>query len=66
MAKTTISAETTNYKGYLVRIWRNDAEAPWRASAKDTTTGEQHHFAQLENLFSFLREEINKHHKTKQ
>jgi hypothetical protein len=48
---------TKNYKGYLVRIWRSSSQAPWRASARDTMSGEQHHFANLEKLLLFLREE---------
>jgi hypothetical protein len=51
------SIPTKNYKGYLVRVWRSDSQAPWRASAQDTMSGEQHHFANLENLLLFLREE---------
>lgn len=66
MLETGIFTETTNYKGYLVRIWRSSSHSPWRASTRNTNTGEQHQFATLEALFLFLREETTDHHEAKQ
>lgn len=57
MSKKRHSANAANYKGYLVRIWRSSARAPWRAFAHDTLTGKEHHFAKLEKLLLFLRDE---------
>jgi len=57
--ETGSSAESNNYKGYLVRIWRSSSRSPWRVSIRDTQTGKQHHFAQLEALYSFLGEETS-------
>ena len=61
MLETGTSAESNNYRGYLVRIWRSSAQSPWRASIRDTHTGEQRHFAQLEALYCFLDEETTDH-----
>jgi hypothetical protein len=47
-----------DYLAYLLRLWRvNAAAGAWRASLEDPHTGEQHVFAGLEALFSFLEEE---------
>lgn len=66
MLETGIFTETSNYKGYLVRIWRSSSQSPWRASTRNTKTGEQHQYSSLENLFLFLSEETTNLHKTKQ
>lgn len=65
MLEASISTEAMNYKGYLVRIWRSSAQSPWRASTRNTKTGEMHQFSSLETLFLFLREETTDHQETK-
>lgn len=59
MSEKTFATPVGDYRAFLVRLWRNDPETPWRASAKDTQTGEQHYFASPENLFRFLHKETN-------
>ncbi len=51
------SKEQRDYLSYLLRLWRaGDGKRPmWRASLKSTHTGEQAGFANLEDLFHFLR-----------
>jgi hypothetical protein len=44
---------------YLVRLWRDSAQEPWRASAKQVGTGREYHFASLEKLFLFLHQETS-------
>ena len=44
---------------YLVRLWRDSTEEPWRASAKQVGTGREFHFASPEKLFLFLHEQTN-------
>jgi hypothetical protein len=46
---------TTTYIAYLVRMWQEDEEIPWRASAQSARTGEKFYFSDLESLFLFLR-----------
>ena len=41
---------------YLVRLWRDGPNEPWRASAKQVVDGRELHFASLEKLFLFLHE----------
>jgi hypothetical protein len=43
------------YTAYLVRLWQENEEIPWRASAQSARTGEKLFFADLESLFIFLR-----------
>lgn len=46
-----------HYTAYLVRLWQEGAHAPWRASAQSASSGEKIMFANLEDLFTFLREQ---------
>lgn len=46
------------YQAYLVRLWQDGPDAPWRALARDAETGDEQRFATLEQLFLFL------HHRT--
>ena len=43
-----------DYRSYLVRLWREETTPRWRASVRSILTGEERHFAQLEQLFVFL------------
>ena len=44
----------TNYTAYLVRLWQDSQQGPWRASAQSVHTGERVLFASLAELFAFL------------
>lgn len=43
-----------HYRAYLVRLWRDDVQEPWRASAQSVQSGELIRFATLHELFAFL------------
>jgi hypothetical protein len=43
-----------DYQAYLLRLWREGTQTPWRASLQSTSSEEMHHFATLEALFAFL------------
>jgi hypothetical protein len=47
-----------DYVSYLLRVWRSNGEGPsaWRASLENPHTGERMGFADMEGLFSFLRQ----------
>lgn len=47
---------STNYYAFLLRLWREEEQMPWRASLEDPHTGEKVHFAELEKLVAFLRQ----------
>jgi hypothetical protein len=44
-----------NYYAGLLRLWREGAGCPWRASLQDAESGERLGFADLEQLFAYLQ-----------
>jgi hypothetical protein len=42
------------YRAYLVRLWQESADGPWRALTSDAQTYEQCSFDTVEQLFLFL------------
>lgn len=52
---TTTSLDlSADYVAYLLRLWRDSAGSPWRASVQSVQTGEKILFADLDALFTFL------------
>ena len=49
-----------NYCSYLLRLWRENEAAPWRASLEDAHTGKRRNFARLQDLFKALEEETGR------
>jgi hypothetical protein len=49
--------ESYEYHAYLLRLWREEKVALWRASLENTHTGERRNFASLEKLLSFIEEQ---------
>lgn len=45
----------TNYCAYLVRLWQDNPNDGWRASAQSAQSGETVRFADLAQLFAFLQ-----------
>lgn len=43
-----------HYQAYVLRIWREHAHAPWRASLQLTSGGERAGFADIEELAAYL------------
>ena len=43
-----------DYQAYLLRLWREGTQTPWRASLQSTSTEAMYHFATVEALFAFL------------
>ncbi len=54
MAETQRSQPSAGYQAYLVRLWQESPQGPWRALVKDARTGDEVRFATLEPLFLFL------------
>jgi len=46
----------TDYRSYLLRLWRAHADAPWRFSLEDTLTHEVRTFTEIETLSIHLRD----------
>jgi hypothetical protein len=49
----------THYHAYLLRLWQETEQSPWRLSLQTAATGEQHCFADLNELLNFLSELID-------
>lgn len=44
------------YIAYLLRLWQDNSEAPWRAMLQNSNTGEKINFASVEALHAYLSE----------
>ena len=53
-----MSQQQSVHLSYLLRLWaaRADDETVWRASLESALTGQRHGFANLDDLFDFLRQ----------
>lgn len=51
----TFCKSSAVYHSYLVRLWQDDAQSPWRVVTQSVQTGETFHFADLTSLFIFLQ-----------
>ncbi|MBK8987728.1 MAG: hypothetical protein IPM39_16915 [Chloroflexi bacterium] len=49
---------TADYLAYMLRFWREEPDAPWRATAENPHTGEKRSFAAPEQLWIFLQEKL--------
>ena len=45
-----------DYHAYLLRLWREGAQKPWRAELVSPHTGDKRHFANHAQLIEFLAE----------
>jgi hypothetical protein len=45
-----------DYHAYLLRLWREEENLPWRAELVSPQTGEKRHFASSGQLLAFLME----------
>lgn len=49
--------EKQRYHSYLLRLWKDGDNAPWRASLEDPHNGTQLNFAELKQLIVYLEKE---------
>ena len=56
-----MDGERRQYRSYLLRLWQAQSgdSSIWRASLEDVRSGERHGFADLEQLFAFLKQQTN-------
>jgi hypothetical protein len=47
------------YHAYLVRLWQDRPESPWRALTRDCANDEERRFATVEELFLFLHQQTD-------
>ncbi len=53
------NSQQTDYHAYLLRLWREGQQMPWRAMVEDPHTGQKQNFASLSRLFAFLETQID-------
>lgn len=46
------------YLSYLLRMWRDHQDAPWRASLESTATGDVHRFGNVDGMWAFIQEQL--------
>jgi len=46
------------YQSYLLRLWQESPETPWRAMLKCSVSGEELVFADLDKMLAFLRAQM--------
>jgi hypothetical protein len=47
-------------QSYLLRLWQEDAQSPWRASLQNVATNERFGFADLQSMFLFVEAQTGK------
>lgn len=45
------------FHSYLIRLYSDSRQEPWRATAKQVSDGREVHFASLEQLFLYLHQQ---------
>ena len=53
----TATQHHLSYAAYLVRLWQDAPDGPWRASAQSVESGEVMRFGSLHDLFAFFMTE---------
>ena len=56
--KQFVTTIYTQYRAFLLRIWQETPQMPWRASLQCTISGQKRGFRDLESLFAFLETEV--------
>jgi hypothetical protein len=54
-----INSKSTNYHSYLLRIWRDGPQRPWRVSMQCAATNTLHYFADTSHLLAFLQAQMD-------
>jgi hypothetical protein len=52
------STAAPTYLSYLLRLWRDHQQAPWRASLESTATGDARRFGDLDSMWTFLQTQL--------
>jgi hypothetical protein len=51
-------AQEPTYLSYMLRLWREEPRAPWRASLHSTATGQIHLFGDVERMWAYLNAQM--------
>ena len=52
------TTDLTRYRSYLLRLWKETPNTPWRVHLQSVHTGEQHRFPDVEQMLVFLRDAL--------
>jgi len=55
ISKQTTNISQTEYRSYLLRLWRLSDKAPWHVMLEQVGSQERRTFGNLESLLEFLR-----------
>ena len=50
----TAAQRHLRYAAYMVRLWQDTPDGPWRASAQSVHSGEVKRFGTIQELFAFI------------
>lgn len=53
MDKVVVDPE--RYQSYLLRLWKEKPDLPWRYQVRCVSTGDEYRFSELEQVQAFLR-----------
>lgn len=53
----------SDYHAFLIRLWRDDKQQPWRAELVSPHTGEARRFASPEQLFIYVQQQMENERK---
>lgn len=48
----------TNYHAYLIRLWREDEQQPWRAELVSPQSGAARRFATPQQAYAYLQQKL--------
>ena len=54
--------DSRNYRAFMLRFWRENADRAWRASLEDPHSGERLSFADADRLLTYLAEQLKEEH----
>ncbi len=50
-----LATDPERYQSFLLRLWKETPELPWRFQVRCVSTGDEYRFAELEQVLAFLR-----------
>jgi hypothetical protein len=55
---STSDTQESTYIAYMLRLWRADVRAPWRASLQSTVTEKTYHFTDVDQMWAHLKAQM--------
>ena len=53
-----MTQKNLTYRSYLLRLWREGREGPWRISLRSSEGGARRGFADLDHLMAYLQSQL--------